>query len=238
MVDLRGKYAQVKDIFAKSKIKPTDLVRAVIYVICCSAMFFQVTSMISEYYEFKTVVQIRITNEDKRNMPAISVCKQMKATEYLEMLKNGDPEFGDMFPRKERSAAMDNKIDLNTTEEMEEDRQWDALANISHYFELDGRDSESFFRIVKDVLRVECFDVRTGTAKECYLSADPINSLSQRRICVTYFSKLYINFNFSENNFNISENETEKEEQKESIFAYLSVSDSCFQLFFRKKFFY
>ena len=233
MIELAKKYAVVKDLLLEKNIRAPAIIRAVIYVICCIVMFYQVSSSCLEYYQYKTVVQIRITNQEKQNMPAISVCRQMKATEYLELLKNSDPEFEAKFANKAMSTTAEMKTDLNTTEEKEEEKQWDALANISHYFDLTDppRTPKTFFDIVKPSLQVTCYDVRTSEPKPCEAVSDVINSFSQRRICVTYFSNLYINYNFSDDKFNISDNVTEKEENKESVFAYLSV---CYYLYSSK----
>ena len=221
MVYFQKELAKAKEFFYKQEIKWTVVIRSTIYMICCGVMLYQVYSSCTEYYKYNTVVQIKIAKPVDQDMPAISVCRQITVTEYLDLLRKNDQQFAEKHP-----AQSTQTTSSPLTEEDEEKKEWAGLAQLASFFQLPNKSSRDLFNAISESLKVECKDVRSGTGPDCYMSAFPIHSFNHKRICVTFFSKLYINYNFSENNFNISENNgTEKEEDRELLLAWLKIDN-------------
>ena len=232
MSKLHKKWAKFNAYLKGPEITWNRVIRSIVYVICSAVMFYQVSFSCIEYYNYKTVVEIKIAKSDEIEMPSITVCKQMNTKEYLNSLRKSDKEFAELCPEINELKSQQNKNLNNETEEQVIKEELDALKNVSQYFEIEDRDANTFFDIMKDHLKVECMDLRSGTGRTCDQTQPAINSFTQKRICRTFFSKILSNMNESENSFNISEdNSTEKEENSERVFAYLQIDNPLNDIF-------
>lgn len=224
-MDINGRKLRV----LASNIHLNDKIRAVVYVICCAVLLYQVTISCIDYYSFKTVVQIKIAKSDKMEIPAISVCKQIKISQYLELLKTNDPKFA-----KKLSLLMSSRKSEEFAEssaEAEASAETLALEAISLFFDNENKDANSFFNIIKGILDVNCTDVQSHAPVDCTLRAERINSFTQRRVCVTFFSKLFVNYLKNDSNFSITENFTQKLDFHESMFAWIRINNPSDDVF-------
>ena len=224
MIDLDKNVEKIKQYVREKGI--ASIMRSTLFLACSMTCVYQCTESIFEYYKYNTNMQVRISSPDDQSMPAITVCRQMTASEYFDLLLQNDLEYAKKYNDKNSKSSSTVPVDQNLTEEQEEAKQWGALSHIADYVRQSSKNSKDLFNIIKIFLNVSCTDVRTRTPQPCEMSANRIEHFTQRRICVTYFSRLYTNFNFSENNFkNGSENGTEKQEDQERVFAWLQIDN-------------
>lgn len=176
--------------------------KSFVFVFCCSFLFYMVIYICNDYYSYKTVVQIKTSKPKEILLPSISVCKKIDSNYIFQKLKK---------------TGKIKRLNVDKIDKLEDlNKVFDEFLSKYKIADL-GMILYNYF--------ANCTDAKSdGDCRD----GIPIHSFTNRRVCITYFSKLYINYftnTESDSKIDISNNGTKNSIISESMIAWFKIDN-------------